>query len=81
MENLLYGEECMLLSKRQTKFLRQHTTVDCTLEFSAVKEDDLFGSHYLRLEKQHLQELLSYYKRHDRNNVLPLDVVDFNAAL
>lgn len=81
MENLLYGNECMLLNKRQTKSLRQHTTVNCTLEFSAVKEGDYIGSYYLRLGKPYLQEILTYYKRHDRNNLLPSNSVDFNVAL
>lgn len=67
MENILYREECLLLSKRQVKTLRQQGKVNCSLELSLVREGDRFGSSYPRLSKEQLKDILWFYNVHDLN--------------
>lgn len=64
MENILYKEACLVLSKRQVKVLKLQGKVVCTLELSLVKPTDRFGSNYPRLAKEHLRDILLYYNAH-----------------
>lgn len=68
MENILYRESCMLLTKRQMKALRQQNKANVTLEFSIVTDIDRFGGNYTRLHMSNLKELLSFYNTHDKKS-------------
>lgn len=67
MENILYREDCLLLSKRQVQTLKQPGKVMCSIELSLVKETDNFGSNYPRISKDQLRDILLFYNTHNGN--------------
>lgn len=76
MENILYREDCLLLSKNQVKSLEQQGKTMCTVVLSLVKETDNFGSNYPRPSKYQLRDILIFYNTHNTNSASSTDYVD-----
>lgn len=65
---MLFRQECMLLSKKQVKSLKQFDKVTCILEFSIVKENDLFTCNFSRLQNSQIRQVLIIYNQSKLNN-------------